>query len=123
MHLTLHSKNTIPGDIKPFYGTEKKYLVLSTHCDLRKFNPKSTTFSDLLQYIYQDLEYKSPSEIRGQTFRFQVFCIYYWAKTGTKGYYHKIEIPSTVSTDEHPPLIKVNGTYRVHFYTTHMCIL
>ena len=123
MHLTLHSKNTTPTDVNPFYGTEKNYLALSNHCDLRKFDPKNTTFLDLFHHLFQVLENESPIEIRGQTFQFQIFSIFYWTQTGTKGYYHKIEIPSTSPFNKHPPLVKLGETYRVHFYATHMCIL
>ena len=94
-----------------------------TRLDLRTLgSSRPVTFERLMTYIFCDLEFNPPKQLRGQIFCIRIFQILYWTEPHgpRSGYYQKIEIPNNIPLHELPPLAKLDGTYRVLFFSTHL---
>jgi len=103
----------------------KKELTFyfTTRLDLTKRSTtRPTTLQNLLDYIFADLQFNPPHYLRGTIYWIQVFQILYWTqpKGPLSGYYYKIDIPNKTPIHELPPLAKLDGTYRVLFFSTHI---
>ena len=118
MHISVHSVNL------PLNGPEVNYkpfnFYFSTQINLTRINPYNTTFQDLLAVLYPGIEH----HLYGNNqYLFQVHQIAYWALIGNCCCLYKIKLPSKKLFEQLPPLALMNGTYRVHFCTTHTAIL
>ena len=116
MDISMYSVNSPQNESKL---NEPFNFYFLTQINLTKLNPHKTTFQDLLFLLYKHLEYNPPRKIWGKRCIFRVHQVIFWAKIGNHCFLYKISLPSESSARSYPPLAKIDGTYRVHFCTTH----